>query len=150
MDWFKVHDLYMSVESTEEGYILDITVCMGQVDFPALVKIDERDVVVLKNNRERAVFLNAAMEIRLANAMLGKSFVVYDAILRKSNKFIYNNFFEKEQRDYLDIILHGAKTEVEAFLTKVDSCLNGAVSHHVRLTTGRNISELREGFWFER
>jgi hypothetical protein len=129
MSRIKFDHLYMVAAHSEYGYSLEICVASGFADFVITIKLNERDYEVLQKDGERAAFLQAAFH---------HPFQLRDTALSES-----------AQREYLDVILHGTKPDVEAFLTEKDhGGANGAISNMVRITCGRDQSLLRQGHWF--
>lgn len=121
--------LRIIAESTEDNYKLTIWIESGFASFNAVIPLTKEDYLVIENDAERASFLQAA--------------------LHEPFQLKKNNLNLKEQRQYLDIILHASKSTVEAFLTDKDhGKANGAISNMMRITSGRDQSLLRSGKWF--
>lgn len=127
MKQIKFDDLRM-IATSDENYSLNICIASGAVSFDVSIKLNPQDFAVIEKDYERAALLQAAFHYpyQLSTTFLS----------------------EKEQRHYLDIVLHGSKLAVEAFLTEKDHDANGAISNMLRMTFHRDIAELRKGHWF--
>jgi hypothetical protein len=129
METIKFDHLCMMAVHSGSVYSLEICVASGFADYLIVIKLNEHDYEVLEKDGERAAFLQAVFH---------HFFQLRDTALS-----------ETDQRRYLDIILHGTEPDVEAFLTEIDhGRANGAISNMVRITCGRDQSQLRQGHWF--
>lgn len=123
-------NLRMILRSSDEEFSLDINIASGHADFNVTIPLLENDYSVIENDEERAAFLQAAFH---------HPFQLKETWLNKA-----------EQREYLDIILHSPKEVVESFLTEKDhGRAHGAISNAVRITCGRDQSNMRSGQWFQ-
>jgi len=121
--------LRMIATSSGGVYRLEISIASGFVDFLVTIGLNQQDFEVIGKDEERAAFLHAALHrpFQRQKTALG----------------------EAEQRQYLDVILHGSESEVESFLTDKDhGAANGAISNMIRITCGREQSLMRQGNWF--
>lgn len=127
MKQIKFDDLLM-IATSGENYSLNVCIASGVATFDISIKLNHQDFAVIAENYERAALLQAAFH---------RPFQLEATALS-----------EKEQRHYLDIILHGSKATVAAFLTERDLDSNGAISNMLRITCDRDPGELRKGHWF--
>lgn len=120
----------MRASSHDEVYSLELAVSSGFADFFVTISLSRPDFEVLEQDEERAAFLQAALH---------DPFQLQSTVLSAT-----------EQRQYLDVILHGSRSDAEAFLTDKDhGRANGAVSNMVHLTCGYEQSLMRSGIWFK-
>lgn len=123
-------NLRMTLRSSEEGFSLDLNIASGHADFNVTIALSENDYAVIEKDEEIVAFLQAALH---------HPFQLKETWLKES-----------EQRKYLDIILHSPKDVVESFLTEKDhGRAHGAISNVVRITCGREQSNMRSGHWFQ-
>ena len=121
--------LRMVAELTEDNYKLTIWIESGFASFDVVIPLTKEDYLVIESDGERASFLQAA--------------------LHEPFQLKKNNLNLKEQRQYLDIILHASKEIVEEFLTEKDhGKAHGGISNMMRITSGRDQSLMRAGKWF--
>lgn len=124
-------DLRMSVLSENGEHSLSLCVESGFVEFVVSIALTEDDLRVIKNDPERASFLQAAL---------------HHPFQLKETRLESN-----ELRHYLDMILHSKKSDSESFLTEIDhGRAHGAISNMVRITCGKDQCLLRQGQWFNR
>ncbi|WP_153039180.1 hypothetical protein [Microbulbifer sp. Q7] len=129
MKEIKFNELYMSASKDGEMYFLELYIASGHMEYEVKVELEKIDFEILEKDAERAVFVHAALH---------HPFQSGSSALTK-----------EKQREYLDIILHASKPEVEKFLTEKDhGSANGAVSNMVRITKQRDQSIMRQGKWF--
>lgn len=129
MKEIKFDELYMSAIENGDKYSLELYVASGHMEYEVTIELEERDFDVLKKDTDRAAFLQAALHHPFQG---GKS-----------------NLSKESQREYLDIILHASKPEVEAFLTAKDhESANGSISNMIKITKQREQSLMRQGKWF--
>lgn len=124
-------DLMMTLLSINGVFSLELAIASGHAVFSVTISLAERDYDVIKNDKERAAFLQAALHdpFQLRTTWLDES----------------------EQRKYLDVILHAPESVVEAFLTEKDhGRAHGAISNMIRITCKKDQSILRSGRWFGR
>lgn len=125
----KFEELRMLASSCDGAYLLEIAIASGFADFVVTIPLSRIDFEVIEGDKERAAFLQAALHdpFQLKATALGAT----------------------EQRRYLNIILHGSESYVEAFLTEKDHGIaNGAISNMVYMTCGKEQSLMRQGKWF--
>ena len=124
-------NLSMAILYDSGTYSLSLSVESGFVEFTVMIPLTDKDVEAIKTDNERATFLQAALH---------HPFQLKETWLKN-----------REQRHYLDKILHSSKAEVEAFLTEIDHGeANGAISNMVHITCGKDQGILRNGEWFNR
>jgi hypothetical protein len=129
MKKIKFNNMRMIATECDNKYSLDICVASGHADFTVNFILNKQDFDVIEKDEERAAFLHAALH--------------HPFQLRETN---LNN---KEQRHFMDVILHGEKSVVESFLTKLDhGDANGAISNMIRITCKREQARMRQGHWF--
>jgi len=123
--------LQMSILSDNDDYSLLLSIESGFINFEVTIALTREDFAVIETENERAAFLQAALH---------HPFQLKETWLEA-----------KEQRHYLDKILHSPKSEAEIFLTEIDfGEANGAISHMVHITCGKDQGILRKGQWFSR
>jgi hypothetical protein len=125
----KFEELRMLASSCDGVYSLEIAIASGFADFFVTIPLSRIDFEVIGGDKQRAAFLQAALHdpFQLKATALGAA----------------------EQRRYLNIILHGSESDVEAFLTEKDHGIaNGAISNMVYMTCGKEQSLMRQGKWF--
>ncbi|MEG3755322.1 hypothetical protein [Psychromonas arctica] len=119
----------MIATECDDKHSLEICVGSGHADFTVNFILNKQDFDVIEKDEERAAFLHAA--------------------LHHSFQHRETNLNNKEQRHFLDVILHGEKSVVESFLTQMDhGDANGAISNMIRITCKREQSRMRQGHWF--
>jgi hypothetical protein len=125
----KFDELYMLAIVDAGKYVLELWVSSGHMDYAVTVELEQRDFEVLAKDSERAAFLQAALHHPFQGGKMALS--------------------KEVQREYLDIILHATKPEVEMYLTNKDhGSANGSISNMVRITKHRDQSLMRQGKWF--
>ena len=123
------HDLRMIAKAENKFHTLDIAVESGFAGFDVVIDIEAEDFEVIKNDKYRAALLQAALH---------RPFQLQETSLN-----------EKEQRYYLDKILHADESEVATFLTKLNQGkAHGAISNMLRITSDRDMGKLYDGDWF--
>lgn len=123
--------LRMKIISENQNCSLIFWVDSGILSFTVSISLTNEDYETLKQDKERAAFLQAALHrpYQLETTRLSK----------------------QELRHYLDVILHAPKGEVESFLTKKDQgAANGAISNMLRIKCDKDPSIMRGGQWFQR
>ncbi|MEM6525948.1 MAG: hypothetical protein AAF693_19270 [Bacteroidota bacterium] len=119
----------MSINSDNGNHTLSLSIASGFVDFEITIPLAEKDFNVIQVDAERAAFLQAALH---------HPFQLKETSLST-----------KQQRNYLDVILHAPKAEVEKFLTEKDhGSANGAISNMTRITCSKDQTLMRKGQWF--
>lgn len=129
MENIQYDKLRMVAIAADNNYTMTLSVASGFADFPVSISISKADFDVIKTNEERAALLCAAMHhpFQLSETRLSPV----------------------EQKHYLSVVLHAPVAEAEAFLTEKDhGTANGAISNYMRLTYGREQSQMRLGKWF--
>lgn len=130
MKELKFDHLRMWASSCDGTHSLEFAIASGFADFFVTIPLTQLDFEILERDEERAAFLQAALHdpFQLQATALGAM----------------------EQRRYLDVILHGSRSDVEEFLTDKDhGRANGAISNMVRITCGKEPSKMRRGRWFK-
>ncbi|EDM24896.1 hypothetical protein LNTAR_04171 [Lentisphaera araneosa HTCC2155] len=125
------HNLRMEASQSGDAYELELDIDSGHISFDIKIEIEEKDFEVLQRDDHRAALLHAAL---------------FTPFQLKATALDLN-----EQRKYLDIILHSTQLEVERFLTKLDhGRANGAISNMMRITSQKDPSYMRKGYWFDK
>jgi hypothetical protein len=129
MKKIKFNNMRMIAIECDDKYSLEICVASGFADFMVNINLNKQDFEVIEKDEERTAFLHSALH--------------HPFQLRETN------LNDKEQRYFLDVILHGEKSVVESFLTQMDhGNANGAISNMIRITCKREQSRMRQGHWF--
>ena len=129
MNEVKFDNLRMWTTFRNGVHTLEISIESGFAEFVIAIALSQGDFEVIERDKQRAVFLHAALH---------DPFQLKETALN-----------QVEQRRYLDVILHGSMHDVERFLTEKDHGIaNGSISNMVRITCGREPSLMRQGHWF--
>lgn len=121
----------MKIISENQNYLLLLLVDSRVISYYVPIGLTNEDYETLKQDEERAAFLQAALHCP------------YQLEITKLSK--------EELRHYLDVILHAPKVEVESFLTKKDrGAANGAISSMLSGNCDKDLSIMRRDHWFQR